>query len=41
MYGANRKQLLVCIERKTRLVRIEKMTSTRAEDTHRLAKKST
>ncbi|MAE58546.1 MAG: hypothetical protein CME69_06670, partial [Halobacteriovorax sp.] len=40
MFGANRKQLLVCIERKTRLVRIRKMTSTRADEVHQLTKKA-
>ncbi|MCP3928709.1 MAG: IS30 family transposase [Bacteroidetes bacterium] len=40
MYGANKKQLLVCIERKTRLVRIEKMNSTRAQDVHNLTSKA-
>ncbi len=39
MYGANRKQLLVCIERKSRLVRIGKIKDLRAHKVNHLTEK--
>ena len=40
MYGANRKQLLVCLERKSRFIRLEKMLTTRAKDVHEITRKA-
>jgi IS30 family transposase len=36
MYGANRKQLLVCLERKSRLIRLGKMENTQAKEVNLL-----
>jgi len=36
MYGANRKQLLVCLERKSRFVKIAKMESIKADEVNEL-----
>jgi transposase, IS30 family len=36
MYGANRKQLLICLERKSRLVRIGKMTTVNAREVSKM-----
>ncbi len=40
MYGANRQQLLVCLERKSRFVRLAKMPNTNAEVISKLTEKA-
>ena len=40
MFGANRKQLLVCLERKSRLIRLAKMPTTVASDVSKLTEKT-
>lgn len=40
MYGSNRKQLLVCLERKSRFIRISKMETVKSNEVNKLTRKT-